>query len=356
MRLRNLKVAVFFPTHLALLTLLITASSTFAASANPALLKAKQEAEAKGYIFATSREEIIASAKKEGKLRALGSLDVQGLKALNQAFRKKYSFIDSQVEEVIGVEIYTRMLLEMKAGLAKGWDVNYVAFDLYPEYVPYQKKFDILGMAQNGVLQIPLKMIDPVNRHIVVVSSDLQVIAFNKKYLPPEKVPNSWEDLLREEFKGRKFALNIRPKDVAALVPAWGLEKTVDFARKLAAQQPVWFRSGASQMLQTGEYPLHVGTNFATALRARDKNPDIDYKIFEPVPARLNEAQAVLNAASHPYAGLLWLEFICSTEGQKIIDEHEPYGASVLTPGSVQEKVARGLKLSVIDWDHVTKM
>ena len=96
-------------------------------------------------------------------------MDALGLKALNLAFRKKYSFVDSQVEEITGTEKnYTRMLLEMKSGLAKSWDVNYVAFDLYPEYVPYQKKFDILGMAQLGVLQIPQKMIDPVNRHIVV--------------------------------------------------------------------------------------------------------------------------------------------------------------------------------------------
>jgi hypothetical protein len=355
------KTAFLFPTCLATifgLFLFIAVSSTLAASETPALLKAKQEAESKGYAFALSREEIIANAKKEGKLRAFGSLDAQGLKALNQAFRRKYyPFIDAQVEEITGMENYTRMLMEMKAGLAKSWDVNYVAFDLYPEYVPHQKKFDILGMAQQGVVQIPLKMIDPVNRHIVVVASDFQVIAYNKKHLPPEKLPNTWEDLLKEEFKGRKFVLDIRPKDIAALVPAWGIEKTVAFARKLAAQEPVWIRGGVSRiLLQTGEHHLVVGANLATPLRAQDKDPNIAYKILEPVPARLNEAQAILNAASHPYAGLLWLEFVCSAEGQKIIDQHEPYGASFLTPGSVQEKLTRGLKLSIVDWDHLTKM
>jgi len=354
----DLKMAFLFPSHLTtILGVFIAVSSALAASENPALLKAKQEAEAKGYVFASSREEIVGNAKKEGKLRAFGSLDAQGLKALNQAFRKKYPFIDAQVEEITGTEVYTRMLMEMKAGLAKSWDVNYVAFDLYPEYVPYQKKFDILGMAQHGVVQIPLKMIDPVNRNIVVVASDFQVIAYNKKYFPPEKLPNTWEDLLKEEFKGRKFVLDIRPKDIAALVPAWGMEKAVAFARKLAAQEPVWIRGGVSRiLLQTGEHHLVVGANLATPLRAQDKDPNIAYKILEPVPARLNEAQAILNAASHPYAGLLWLEFICSPEGQKIIDQHEPYGASFLTPGSVQERLTRGLKLSIIDWDHITKM
>jgi hypothetical protein len=49
--------------------LAISPLTTYAASANPNILKAKQEAEAKGYIFATSQEEIIANAKREGKLR-----------------------------------------------------------------------------------------------------------------------------------------------------------------------------------------------------------------------------------------------------------------------------------------------
>jgi hypothetical protein len=36
---------------------------------------------------------------------------------------------------------------------------------------------------------------------------------------------------------------------------------------------------------------------------------------------------------------------------QAIVDQYEPYGASYLTAGSVQEKIVRGLKLSVVDWE-----
>jgi len=341
-----------------IVALAIGPQGVYAAAASPNLAKAKQEAEAKGFIFAASQEEIIANAKKEGKLRVMGSLGAQTLKPLNEAFRKKYPFIDSQAQEIAGTDSYVRMIQEMKAGIAKNWDVNYVAFDMYPEYLPFQKKFDLFGMAQHGVLQIPQKMIDPVNRHVVVVASDLQVVAFNKKNISAEKIPNNWEGFLREEFSGRKFMLDIRPKDVAALVPAWGLEKTVEFARKLAAQKPVWIRgnSRALTMIQSGEHNVLVGPNLSVAMRVEKKDPNIAYKILAPVPTRLNEAQSVLGAASHPYAGLLWLEFLCSPAGQAIIDQYEPYGASLLVPGTVQEKIARGLKLSIIDWDHVTKL
>jgi iron(III) transport system substrate-binding protein len=333
------------------------ASTGLAASAD--LLQAKKRAESTGYVFFTSHEDIVEKAKKEGKVHVLGSLDADSLKALNTAFRKKYPFIESQVQEIAGQEVYMRMIQEMKSGLAKDWDVNYLAFDLYDEYLPYQKKFDILGMAQHQVLQIPVKMIDPKNRHVVVVASDIQVVAYNRKNVPPEKVPNAWTDFLKEEFKGKKFMLDLRPKDVAALIPAWGLEKTLDFASKLAAQKPVWVRgnSRAMPMVQSGETNFLFGPNYSSVLRAQDKGVGtLAHKIIEPVPTRLNEAQGILNTARHPHAALLWLEFICSSEGQQLIDKHEPYGASILSPGSAQEKATRGLKLSMVDWDHVKEM
>jgi len=335
------------------------ADAAFAASPSAALLTAKKNAEAKGYTFFASHDEVVANAKKEGKLKVLGSLDASSLKALNAAFRNKYPFIDSQVQEISGQEVYLRMIQEMKAGLATNWDVNYVAFDLYDDYLPFQKKFDLLGMAEQGILQIPVKMIDPRHRHVVVVAADIQVVAYNKQNLPAEKVPKVWTDFLREDFKGTKFMVDIRPKDVAALVPAWGLEKTLDFARKIKDQKPMWVRgnSRAMPLVQTGEVNVLFGPNYSTVLRAQEKGAKlIAYTIVEPVPTRLNEAQAVLNASSNPHAGLLWLEFVTSPEGQQLIDKHEPYGASILSPGSVQAKVTRGKKLSVIDWDHVTKI
>ena len=121
-----------------------------------ALQKAKQDAEAKGFIFETSHDEIVAKARKEGKLRVISSLEMENLKPVSDAFRKKYPFIDLRAEEIAGTDTYQRMLLEMKAGTASGWDVNYLTTDFYDDYFPYQKKFDVLGMAQQGVLQMPV--------------------------------------------------------------------------------------------------------------------------------------------------------------------------------------------------------
>jgi ABC-type Fe3+ transport system substrate-binding protein len=203
-------------------------------------------------------------------------------------------------------------------------------------------------------------MIDPNNRNIVAIGSGIQVVAYNKKLISADKVPSSWEGFLKPEFADRKFVLDIRPKDISALVPAWGIEKTLDFARKLAAQKPVWARGNTRVVaaMLAGEHALHIGPSFDVVLRAKTKDLTdvLGYKFTEPVPVRLNDPYSVLQTAEHPYAALLWLEFLASPEGQKLLDEAGPYEGSLFVRGTVQEEAARGKKKSVIDWDHYIKV
>ena len=340
--------------------LLSAISAALAASSFPDLTKVKRDAEAKGYIFETSRDEIVAKAKKEGRLRVLSTMEIRVIKALRDAFSKKYPFIDTRAEELGSVDENQRFLLEIKAGAAKGWDVNRVYTDFYEEFLPYQKKFDILGMAEHKILNIPPQLVDPRSRNVVTSVSNMNVVAYNKKLLSPDKVPEKWEDFLKPEFKGRKFVTDIRPVPLAILVPAWGLEKTVDFARKLAAQDPVWGR-GHTRMISSvinGDVVAVAGTNLGSAKnnQEKDRADVLGMKIIEPVPIRLHEGNSVLNSADSPYAGLLWLEFSASPEGQKIIDQYWPLGASILLPGSAQTELTQGKKISLADWNHMQKV
>jgi len=282
------------------------------AAAAPSLLKAKQDAESKGYTFITSFDEIVVQAKKEGRLRILSAEDPVVLKATAEAFQKRYPFISLRPEGIDGTEVYLRVLAEMKAGFAK-WDINYLAPDYYPEYLPYQKKFDILGMAQQGVLQIPPSLVDPYNRHIVALQSNAQIVAYNKDLISDEKVPNDWDGFLKAEFKDRKFAADIRPKLLATLVPIWGLEKTLDFSKKLAAQNPVWMRGDALiiTQLMMGQFPIALGQNYKTFVRVQKKDVagTLRLKIVEPLPVRLSETEGVLATSENPHAALLRLAF-----------------------------------------------
>jgi len=97
--------------------------SLFAASPAPTLEKAKEDAEAKSYVFLTNREEIIAKARKERKLRVMANLEPPNIKATTSAFMKRYPFIDLSVEEAQGTEQMQRRFLAIQSGMAKEWDI-----------------------------------------------------------------------------------------------------------------------------------------------------------------------------------------------------------------------------------------
>ena len=327
-----------------------------AAEANPALLRAKKDADAKGYTFITNHDEIVNKAKQEGRLRVLAEMEPPTIKAAVKAFTNKYPFINLHIEEITGTDAARRNILEIKSGTAKDWDVIHLSSDFYNEYLPYVWKMDIVGMAQQGILQIPVPMIDPKQRSVVGYYSRFQVTAYNKTLVPPQRVPKIWEDMLKPEYKGKKFAADIRPTEVASLVPAWGLEKTLDYARKLAAQDPIWVRGGSRTVtaIAAGEVPMMVGPNFHTTKRAigKDKLGNLQLVALEPVPVRLALEEAVQAGSRNPYAALLFLEWMASPESQKIADENEPASSSLHVPGGIVERELRGKKLSTVSWDH----
>jgi iron(III) transport system substrate-binding protein len=327
-----------------------------AATGSPALQKAKQDAEARGYSFITSHDEIMAKAKKEGELRVLGNIEPAVIKAGMAAFMKKYPFLNVVGRETTGSDAAQRTVLELKSGAAKEWDTVGPTQDFRSEYLPYMWKIDILGMAEQGVLKIPPAMIDSINRNMVSFSSRFSVVAYNKNLVPAGQVPKSWDDLLRPEFKGRKFAADVRPTEIAELVPAWGLDKTIDFARRIKEQQPIWVR-GATRTFASiiaGEIPMMIGVRFHSVRRSqiKDRAGILQYAVLEPVPLSASMPLAVLASAQHPHAALLLLEWFASPEGQKIIDDYEPLGSSVYVPGGAVEQEVRGKKLSVLSWDH----
>jgi ABC-type Fe3+ transport system substrate-binding protein len=332
---------------------LLLSSAVFAADTQ----KAKKEAASKGFLFAASRDEIVSRAKKEGQLRVLSGFEPTTYRHMREAFMRKYPFVEVYGEESSGSDAQVRFLAQLKAGPVN-WDVIPVSPDWYPEYQPHMKKFDILGMAQKEILSIPEAMIDPNYRNVVAMASTVTVIPYNKKIISAEQVPSRWEDFLKPEFKGRKFAIDIRPHAQAAMIPGMGLERVLDDCRKLAAQQPIWLRgqTRALSSLATGEFSMFV-TGYQIVMRAmrKDRSGALAFKIIEPVPVRISDVEGTPGSAPNPYAALLWLEFEAGAEGQRILDTHEPHKGSIFVRETDAEKLIRGKSISLNSFDTYGK-
>ena len=336
--------------------ILVFAPAVHAAAPSSALMKAKQDAEAKGFLFIADRAEIVAKAQKEGRLRVISSMEPETAKASVAAFKKRYPFIDLNIQARTGSESAQQLVLQVKSGVAaKEWDVVSTSSDHVNDYIPHLWKVDLQGMAEQGVLQIPHQLVDSTQRNIVAFHSRFQVVAYNKNLVPAARVPKAWEDLLKPEFKGRKISLDIRPGGLTTLIPAWGLDRTLDFARRLASQDPIWVRGDPRAItgMLAGEIPMMAAANFHDLKRAQKKDPlgVLQYAILEPVPFRLALAQSILATAQYPHAALLWFDWLATVEAQKIADEHEPMASAVYVRGSAVEQELRGKKLSAVPWE-----
>ena len=89
--------------------------------------------------------------------------------------------------------------------------------------------------------------------------SRFQVTAYNKMLVSNYHVPKSWDDILTPEFRGRKFAADIRSQEIASIGAGMGFGKEpVDYAHKIAARRPIWVRGGSNivHSVGSGEIPL----------------------------------------------------------------------------------------------------
>jgi iron(III) transport system substrate-binding protein len=331
------------------------AANSSAAESGGALLKAKKEAESKGYIFETSRDAIVAKAKQEGSVRILSGLDPSVYSSMMAGFKKKYPFLKIEMTEITGPDSAQRFILELKSGSSRGdFDMAHASTEFYSEYIPFAKKFDLLGMAERDVLRIPPEMIDPKLRNFAAQGSALSAVAYNKNLISAERVPNKWEDFLKPEFKGRKFLMDLRPHAFAAF-PACpqeglGLEWMMNLAKGLREQNPVWARghSRALSSILAGEHALQAFVHYHSGMQAmaKDATGALQVKMVEPVPVRLTQLEFILASARRPHAALLYMEHEASAEGQEIIDKQEFVG-SIFYPGSNMAKTIKGKRLCV---------
>ena len=137
-----------------------------------------------GVTHAAAPSPAVAKAKKEGAVRVLASSSPAALAPMVKGFKDKYPFIDARATEIVREDSQTRAM-QLKSGSRLDEDVIHVPPDLYPDYLPYLKKFDIAAMAEHKVLDIPVKMIDSIQLNLVAMESSLQVVAFNKCLIDP---------------------------------------------------------------------------------------------------------------------------------------------------------------------------
>jgi ABC-type glycerol-3-phosphate transport system substrate-binding protein len=328
------------------------------------VLAAAAAAEARGQRFVTSREELLRLAEEEGALHVQFSppSDDDADRLLN-LFMEKYPFITATGDH-LGGSGRAQYLLELKGGAGRSVDVIMVGLEAYEEYDEWVTDWDVYGMAEAGILDIPLEMIDPIGRSVVSQVTSAATVIYNTELIDESEIPDDWFGFLDEKFNSENLGLvaNVEAQNDSVLVAALGEERVYEYAAGIAALDPIWVDSqntGAQLVLQ-GEaavYPLmNTHTAYLNVAAAEEAgNPILATKDIEPIPVRITELNAVASFAEHPYAALLWLEHASSVEAQAEWDAIAPPQTSLWSPyespTSMVSYIA-GRQTSVVDFEH----
>ena len=191
----------------------------------------------------------------------------------------------------------------------------------------------------------------------VPVQSSTPGIVYNTDAFHGADIPTKLQDFLNPKLKGRVAATSYAASfDRLALPEIWGREKTFDFARKLSAQVGGLIRCNEMDRIASGEFDVFgLSCNQNNALAVVAKGAPVGFTLASDAPIVTLLYEAVPATAAHPNAAKLWINFMSSPEGQKLLYDASFADLSFI-PGSRTAKIidaveAKGAKLLIIDTD-----
>jgi iron(III) transport system substrate-binding protein len=301
--------------------------------------------------LAAPLDDLVAAAKNEGALEfyAPAAVGPQGVKTLGEAFNKKYGLnITANFHPSSSMTADVGKVASLAAaGVPPEWDLM-VVHDAAHATLWMRKLHKPFDYRKLGV--------DPELVHYdngtVAFANQIVLPAYNKKNLPPGAAPKKWEDLLDPAWKGGKLGMTTASHHLARLATLWGEEKTTQFVKALAGQQPALGRQPEIYTrLLLGEIVIAITlTDDRIHLAKQTGAPIVHAEGIEPVISPAYNA-GVLKGARHPNAGHLFTVFLTTPEGQEI---WEKFGGqtSAFVPGTSAYKYVQGKKVLYMNQDQ----
>ncbi|MDP2644143.1 MAG: extracellular solute-binding protein [Desulfobacterales bacterium] len=292
----------------------------------------------------------IQAAKKEGEVRIGVPLrnKVHGKPAGElyfAAFQKRYPFLKVNFKRIGGSQERERLFNEMVAGIYN-FDVAVASETTVPTIMAAKLPL-IVEWEKLGVLNM---LTHPENMG-VHFRTMIYGIAYNRDLVPDEVARTfTWETCTDPKWKG-KTAMDDRPRHLIRLFrdESWGREKTLDYVIRWAANKPAVeaSRSTGASKLAAGAYHMICGAarDQVRDLEVFGENKSIGIVFPEPVPVLKGAPAYVLNKAKHPNAGILFLVWTGTQEGQKILDDINFSGHPAFD-GTEANKILKGKQLS----------
>ena len=269
---------------------------------------------------AKSREELIAAAKREGRVIVYsGYLSPQTHDPIGKAFEQKYG-VKVEVFTARGNELRERIRVEQLSHRFLG-DVLHNATLLTLQQIPAEAPVEPIGGLAGAARLKP---------EFAARASDLQVPIFTINYgflvnanlVKPGEEPRKWQDLLAPQWKGKILFDDPRTPGGGRVLFHMTTDKYGrEYPEKMAVQEPTFSRDygEAVRRIARGEYTIYIPLIFSQA--GPLKGLPVRVVIPEDGVTYGSYSVSILKNAAHPNAARLLADFYLSDEVQAIYAE-----------------------------------
>lgn len=267
----------------------------------------------------------VEAAKKEGKTVIYGTIIPQVMSQIEKGFEAKYG-IKTEYWRADATKVIDRVLTEWRAG-KPGFDIVIGARGPLALAKPdgVYAKFSPAGTAN-----FPAKFKDKDGQLIAWRITPVGIL-YNTEQVKPNDVPKSLDDLLDPKWQG-KISMPDPSRHASTAQYLWNMQqvkgdKWLEFVKALAKQRPLLLESYSSVPSAIVRGEALVGITYIQ-YAGQTKGPisfaQINQVFADPSDAALSAKAANANAAK------LFIEYLCSAEGQRKVADA---GEFVLSPG-----------------------
>ena len=282
---------------------------------------------------------LVAAAQKEGAVTWYSTLIVnQIVRPMVEAFEQKYPGIKVQYSRATSSDVALKIRNEARARRVQAdlFDGSNTVFllqeaNLVAEYQP------------QAAASWPPQLRDPKG-HWTALNLFYWTSAYNTNLVKAEEAPKTYEDLLDPKWKGKiAWTYDLTPGGppgfVHNILTMFGEEKGTEYLKKFAAQEPVTIPAAQRVVLDkviSGEYPLAVMIlNYHATISAAQGAP-VKWIKMEPLLESMSLV-SIVKDAPHPNAARLFVEFMLSDEGQRVMAASDYLPASPTVQAKVPE-------------------
>ncbi|HUR71973.1 MAG TPA: extracellular solute-binding protein [Candidatus Limnocylindrales bacterium] len=264
---------------------------------------------------AERQQRLLEAAKNDGEAVIYANMDVTAMKPLADGFMRRYPGVKATSVHFSGAAIITRIESESRVG---------------------KPLSDVVLSGQLGVLasiekRIAARYRSPERETLrdgfkdkdglwTTYMTNVMVSAYNSRLVKKDELPRSVEDLLKPRWKNKLVMDSQSYVWFGTMMQFLGEDNGLRFMKRLNEQnlQHSRGRRLMTQLLAAGEHEIAVETNLNSVLSLSRQGAPLSFAPLQPY--FLSPSLVFMSAnAPHPFAGALFVDYLLSEEGQKII-------------------------------------